>query len=395
MRWASAISTAERFDLALDQALESVATQLEETAPDLVFVHATPAHRHHFAELQRVVRQRLGGPRLLGCSAAGVIGDGREIEHGPALSLTAAVLPGVDLHLFHLSPNDVPTPTADARKWHEALGAAMGGNPHFILLPDPFSCDVERILSGMDEAFPDAVKVGGLASGGRQPGQTALWVDDDVHNAGMVGVMLDGNVCVDTIVAQGCRPIGNPMFVTRAEQNIVYELDGRPPVDLLDELYAQLPEHDQQLMRYSLFLGLVSSETQQVYEHGDFLVRNILGIDREHGSIVVGARLHLGRVVQFHLRDSETSSLDLDRHLQRYVRDETPPPAGGLLYACLGRGEGLYGEPDFDCQAFERIVGPVPLGGFFCAGELGPVQGTTHLHGYTSSFALFRPRRAH
>src|SRR5690606_30376201 len=118
----------------------------------------------------------------------------------------------------------------------------------------PFTCDVERLLRGLDFAFPDSVKVGGLASGGSQPGQTALWVDDQLHDAGIAGVMLEGNVCIDTIVAQGCRPIGTPMFVTRAERNVIYEIDGRRPEELLGELYEQLGEHDRQLMRYSLFL---------------------------------------------------------------------------------------------------------------------------------------------
>lgn len=394
MQWASAISTAERFDVALDHALESIATQLEETQPDLVFVFVTPAHAEHFARLHQSIRERLGSPHLVGCSAGGVLGDGQEIERRPALSITAAILPGVEIHPFHLAADALPEIRDSTDCWRERLGTSVGGSPHFVLLPDPFTCDVERLLRGLDFAFPDSVKIGGLASGGSQPGQTALWVDDQLHDAGIAGVMLEGNVCIDTIVAQGCRPIGTPMFVTRAERNVIYEIDGRRPEELLGELYEQLGEHDRQLMRYSLFLGLVSIDAQQVYKHGDFLVRNIVGIDAKSGSMAVSATVELGRVVQFHLRDAETSATDLDTLLHRYVSDE-PLPAGGLLFSCLGRGEGLYGEPNHDSQAFERVVGPVPLGGFFCAGEIGPVQGQTHLHGYTSSFALFRPRRTH
>lgn len=394
MQWASAISTAERFEVALEHTLDAIATQLEENRPDLVFVFATSPHAEHFNRLHRSIRERLGLPHLIGCAAGGVLGDGREVEQRPALSVTAAILPGVEIHPFHLAPEEVPEVHENSDRWRERLGTSVGGSPHFVLLPDPFTSDVERILRGLDFAFPDSVKVGGLASGGNQVGQTTLWVNDHLHNAGLAGVMLEGNVSIDTIVAQGCRPIGAPLFITRAEKNVIYEIDGRRPDEVLSDLYEHLDAHDRELMRYSLFLGLVSRDAQQIYSHGDFLVRNIVGIDAKSGALTVAAPVHMGRVVQFHLRDAATSAADLNTLLQRYVTDE-PLPAGGLLFSCLGRGEGLYGESDHDTQAFERIVGPIPLGGFFCAGEIGPVQGQTHLHGYTSSFALFRSRRAH
>lgn len=394
MRWASAISTAERFELALEEALASIATQLEETPPDLVFLFATPAYGETLARAHHQVRERLGGPRLVGCTAVGVLGDGREVERRPAISITAAILPGVEIHTFHVAPEALPEADDDTDVWRERLGTSVGGSPHFILLPDPFSCDIERILRGLDYAFPDSAKVGGVPSTGTPSGRNALWVDDQRHDGGLVGVMLEGNISVDAIVAQGCRPIGNPMFITRAERDVIFEIDGRRPDELLSELYEQLPEADRQRMRYSLFLGLASVDAQQVYRHGDFLVRDIVGIDGANGSIAVAAHVQLGRVVQFHLRDAEASAADLDALLRRYVSDE-PLPVGGLMFSCVGRGEGLYGTPDHDSQVFERIVGPVPLGGFFCSGEIGPVQGESHLHGYTSAFALFRPRRTH
>lgn len=394
MRWASAISTAERFELALEEALASIATQLEETPPDLVFLFATPAYGETLARAHHQVRERLGGPRLVGCTAVGVLGDGREVERRPAISITAAILPGVEIHTFHVAPEALPEADDDTDVWRERLGTSVGGSPHFILLPDPFSCDIERILRGLDYAFPDSAKVGGVPSTGTPSGRNTLWVDDRRHDGGLVGVMLEGNISVDAIVAQGCRPIGNPMFITRAERDVIFEIDGRRPDELLSELYEQLPEADRQRMRYSLFLGLASVDAQQVYRHGDFLVRDIVGIDGANGSIAVAAHVQLGRVVQFHLRDAEASAADLDALLRRYVSDE-PLPVGGLMFSCVGRGEGLYGTPDHDSQVFERIVGPVPLGGFFCSGEIGPVQGESHLHGYTSAFALFRPRRTH
>jgi small ligand-binding sensory domain FIST len=179
------------------------------------------------------------------------------------------------------------------------------------------------------------------------------------------------------------------MFVTRAERNVVQGLDGRPPVEVLRELFERSSPDDQRLFRHSLFLGLVMQEARQQYEQGDFLIRNVMGLDPKSGALVVGALVHEGQVVQFHLRDADTSSQDVTSWLRRYEGH----PHGALLFSCLGRGQHLYGVPDHDTDAFRARAGHVALGGFFCNGEIGPVQGTTFLHGYTSAFGLFRPRR--
>jgi small ligand-binding sensory domain FIST len=203
-------------------------------------------------------------------------------------------------------------------------------------------------------------------------------------------VTISGEIDVDTIVAQGCRPIGQPSFVTRCQRNVLFEIDGRPPLRVLEELYQTLGERDRELFRHSLFLGIVMNELQHEYRQGDFLIRNLIGIDQEAGAIAVGAMLHEGMVVQYHLRDARTSAEDLESLLARY---EVTEPGGSLLFSCLGRGVHLYGRPDHDTDLFRRRLGEVPLGGFFCNGEIGPVQGRTFLHGYTSSFGIFRPRR--
>jgi small ligand-binding sensory domain FIST len=275
--------------------------------------------------------------------------------------------------------------------WEDLVGIVRSRRPAFLLLPDPFTFDSETLVAGLDAAFPESPKIGGLASGGREPGANALYLGDTVYRAGAVGVALAGNVEVDTVVAQGCRPIGEPMFVTRADQNVLQALDGQPALAVLQELLATADARDRQLFANSLFLGVVMKE-QEAYRQGDFLIRNLLGIDGKSGAIAVGAALRTGMVVQFHLRDAATSAQDLDAVLARYQEGPPSRPAGSLLFSCLGRGVHLYGEPDHDTATFRRHLGPVPLGGFFCNGEIGPVHGSTFLHGYTSSFGLFRGR---
>jgi small ligand-binding sensory domain FIST len=262
------------------------------------------------------------------------------------------------------------------------------------MLADPFTTQTEKLVQCLDGAFPDRVKVGGLASGGTQPGENALFLGDKVTQLGLVGVALSGNIEVEAIVAQGCRPVGNPMFVTRAKDNLVLELDGRSPAELLEQLYGELSAADRSLFRMSLFVGLVMREDETEYAQGDFLVRNLVGLDEESGALSVAADVSDVRIIQFHLRDASTSAADLDRSLTSYAAHSRPTaPAGALMFSCLGRGQHLYGEPDHDSRMFRQHLGPVPLGGFFCNGEIGPVRARTYLHGYTSSFGIFRPAR--
>jgi small ligand-binding sensory domain FIST len=375
MRWSSAASAAPQLAAAVEEAAAVVRTDLAGASPDLVVVFVSPHHESGYHRVPTLVRAELGAGCLLGCSAGGVIGGGRELEGQPGFSLTAASLPDVTVTPFQLEEPELPRLPA-----HEA--------PSYLLLPDPFTFDVDELLHALDAASPGATVLGGLASGGRQPGGNALYLGDVVHRRGLVGVGLTGNVAVDTIVAQGCRPIGEPMFVTRSERNVIHELDGRRAGGVLQNLYDRANADDKQLFRNSLFLGIVMREDRQEYRHGDFLIRNVMGIDGKSGALVVGALVRDGMVVQFHLRDAHTSATDLNELLARYRGQ----PSGALIFSCLGRGEHLYGEPDHDSRAFRRHLGDVPLGGFFCNGEIGPVQGTTFLHGYTSSFGLFRPR---
>jgi small ligand-binding sensory domain FIST len=308
------------------------------------------------------------------------------------VSLTAAFLPGVTMAPFHLATDALPAPDAEPEGWSRLLGVEPAGAPQFVVLSDPFSFDAESLIRGLDRAYPGSTTVGGIASGGRAAGSNALFLGERLHRSGAVGIALSGNVAVDAIVAQGCRPVGDPMFVTACDRNVIRALDGRPPLAVLQELHDALDPRDRQLARHSLFLGIVMKEDRQQYGQGDFLIRNLIGIDQSSGALAIGALVDANAIVQFHLRDADTSAHDLEHLLERQRRADPSTPPGSLLFSCLGRGQFLYGRADHDTELFRRYFGDVPLGGFFCNGEIGPVHGSTFLHGYTSAFALFRGR---
>jgi small ligand-binding sensory domain FIST len=397
MRWASTLSRRPDAAGAFSEAAAALDERLVGARPDLLLAFASPHHLQDLEGLSARASVRYPDALLAGCTGGGVIGDAREVEEGPALSLTAAVLPGVERRGFHVGMASLPDPGAEAAAWREMAGLDPGSCPNLLLLADPFTIDSDLLVQGLDRAYPGAPKFGGLASGGRASGEHRLLLGRDVHRSGAVAVALSGNVEVETVVAQGCRPVGQPMLVTRCRGGSLLELDRGPPLQVLSELYRSADARDRELMQHSLFLGIDMREERVEYDPGELLVRNILAADPQTGAIAVGATLHPVQAVQFVLRDAHAAEEDLRRLLDGRRRSRGDPPAGALLFSCTGRGAGLFGRPDHDTGLFEEKLGPAPLGGFFCNGEIGPVGGTTFLHGYTSAFALFReptPARA-
>ncbi len=392
MRWASALAQNSSLENAFESAAEQIEAQLGSNRPDLLLCFVSPHFASNYADIPAIAKRLLNPACFVGCSAGGLIGAGVELEKQPAIALSAAMLPDVKIGKFHIEDDDLPDLDAAPNKWEEMIGVSNLDEPQFILLPDPFSFRIDVLVQGLDYAYPRAVKIGGLASSAHQPGQNALFLDDKVYNSGAVGITVSGNIAVDSIVAQGCRPIGPTFTVTQCKNNVLLELDGKPAVHALYEVLEKMTPKDQELAKYSLFIGVVMNEFQDSFRPGDFLIRNILGLEPNSGALLVGEILRNERTVQFHLRDADTSSDDLRSLLKQYKDSAVEKPHGALLFSCLGRGEHLYGIPNHDSDCFKDYMGAVPLAGFFCNGEIGPVGGTTFLHGYTSSFGLFRTK---
>lgn len=397
MKWASSLRhTGRSPEASLEKLFADCCSQMRETLmqpPDLAIVFVASQFADYFHEVPAYAREYLQARTLIGCSAGGLIGEGLEIEQQPGIALTGAVLPSVAVTPFHVQDEDLPDLDAGQGTWEEMVGVQSTQNPSFILLPDPFSFRVDILAQGLDFAFPSCPKIGGLASGANRVGMNALFLDNRVYRQGAVGVALSGALQVDTIVAQGCRPVGRPLRVTKCDRNFLFELDGKTAVQALYDVLESLQEREQKLAQHSLLLGVVMNEFQEEFGPGDFLIRNILGLEPNTGALLVGESLLPGRTIQFHVRDADTSAEDLRTLLKQYKDTIQDPLSGALVFSCLGRGRQLYGMPNHDSNCFQEYLGSaVPLTGFFCSGEIGPVGGTTFLHGYTSSFGLIRPK---
>ena len=394
MKWASASSDSVDFATATSEVLEQLRSELGRREPDLLVVFVSAHHAENYEQIPRVFRRVYPKSTLVGCTGGGIIGGGRELEHQPALSVTAAMLPGVELYPSLLDSRTMATVAASPYFIRNAIDLPEDSQPDFLLLPDPYSIDTERLLVALDTVWPKSTSLGGLASGGHEPGDHALFLDDQVHREGCVVLAMSGNIRIDTIVAQGCRPVGEPMRVTNCRGNFVVELDDRKPAEVLRGVYESASAVDRHLIQTSLFLGVALDEEAPGTGEKDFLIRNVLGVDPEAGVLAVGTLLTKHQRVQFHVRDQKTSRHDLGSLLAARSRQDADGegPCGALLFSCLGRGARLYGEPGHDSRLFTEHLGPIPLGGFFCNGEIGPVQGRAFVHGYTSVFGLFRPR---
>jgi len=357
----------------------------------LALLFASAEYREEFPDLVARARQLTGARILVGCSGQGVIGAGKEVEGEPALALLAFSLPGAELTAVHLTQEDLES-CRTPQDWHRLTGVAPEGTSAWLLFADPFTMDAEALLDGLSAGYPGTPLVGGLASGDPGLRGTHLFLNGEVYDRGAVALALGGPYTVRTIVSQGAAPIGETWTITGAQGHIIETIAQRPAYQVLADTLRALPLAMQQRAQRNLLVGLAMDEHRGEFRRGDFLVRNLMGIDQEKGTLAVGALPRVGQTLQFQLRDPDAADEDLRELLVRARKElGARQPVGALLCSCNGRGVGLFGKPDHDARTLADLLGPIPVAGFFCNGEIGPVGEQNFLHGFTASIALVIP----
>ncbi len=388
-RFADGMSSDKDWRKAAAEAARAARAKLGPSPCDLALVFVSEAWNDFDAsELAPILAKELAPLHTLGCNASGVISGRREVEGKPAIAVLAMRLPGVKVHSFALTPAEMAK-MENGQALVAALDLYPTDAPKFLAFGDPLSCDPEVLTGLINGGYPGAPLVGGLASGSQLKKTSWMLLNGELIEKGVAGVALTGDVSFDVAVAQGCRPIGEPLIVTKAEGNVLQELGGRSPLDVLRETLSRCTPDDQLLARHSLFAGVVMNEGRSGYKRGDFVIRNLMGFDQDSGSLVVGGALRRGQTLQFQLRDAATSDTDLQAMLG-VMPEGGSAPRGALLVTCCGRGQGLYGEPDHDAALVQSMRGPLPMAGLFANGEFGPVAGRNYVHGYTSSLVVIR-----
>ncbi|NOT35614.1 MAG: hypothetical protein HOP12_15825 [Candidatus Eisenbacteria bacterium] len=390
MRFAEACSTADETLEAADQASDRLREILGDGPIDLVLAFFNARHVPAADELAARLKERLAPVCLAGASGAAVITSSHELESGPALTLFGARLPGVEVRPFIMASSAWGEAMSDAVEFSRHT-SGVDGAELVIVLSDPFTIDADRVLRAFNQFAPGVRVVGGLMSAGPRPQANAVFLNDWVAREGGIGIALKGALRVDVVVSQGCRPIGPPLTVTRADQNILIELDGQPALERAEQVLRDLNDGEREMLKHGLYLG--RPVRGEGVGRGDYLIRNLLGADRDQGVIAIADRAVERERVRLHVRDADSAVEDLELLLAPQEFDSKAH--GALLFTCNGRGRSFFGRPDRDISILqEALGGSIPVAGFYCAGEIGPVGERNHLHGQTASIAVLRPPSA-
>ncbi len=402
---------------AAHQVADQIWKQLD-GSPDLLMVFVSVHHARTMGMIADTLRDRIGSTHMLGTTASGVMCGVSLIENSPVISAMACRFPDVAIKPFwidHLSPRE--SMDQRAAKLSECIGASEEMRAT-LFFADPFSVPMVNLVPALSASRVQVVSdsgrvdhigtiIGAMASAGNKPKRNALLLDGEIRNEGAMGVTLSGNLQVDTVVSQGCRPIGTPMVITKARGNLILELAGERAIDVIRETVRGLNEDDKELLGNGMVIGRVINEQKSHFGRGDFLIRNVMGGDETSGAVAIADLVHAGQTVQLHLHDAKTAKEDLSLLLdgQRLYSK----PAGAMLISCTGRGGGFFDEPGYDALAVSRAfeqkpdganmakagteVDPsagIPLIGMQAAGEIGPIDGVTFQHGHTAVVGLFR-----
>lgn len=348
--------------------------------PSVALLFVSGPHVAAFDDIAAAVRRTLGPEVMAGTSAVSVIGGPTEVEDTAAVSLWAASLEGAGPAL-PVRLEAVTTP--DGAELVGMPAEASRPDRTLILMADPYTFPADDLLDHAAERYPGLRIVGGLASAGG-PGSNRLALDGDVCADGAVGVLLPAGAGCRFVVSQGCRPVGAPYTVTASEGNVVGEMGGRPALTRLVDLVRAADPGERDLLSRGLHIGMVIDEHKDSFGPNDFLIRSVLGADRSTGAVAIGAAVPVGSTLQYHVRDRDTADADL-----RAMLAGAPGAAGALVFTCNGRGVNLFGEPHHDAALVHEATGGGAVAGMFCAGEMGPVGGRNHVHGFTASVLLF------
>lgn len=406
---ASAVRVSGNFSAATEEICAEIQQTLGNDPPDLTFAFVSYLHVDDIDEIARIVSDRLQSRILLGCTGESIVGNDREFEMEPAISVWAARMPGASIEPFHLRFSRVADsesivceglPDPDSFSAVSNGGAASAGEDaadnasedSIFLLGEPFSCAGDVAIDCFEELSPGAPIFGGMASGGTAPGKNRLIFNGEIIGEGAVGVVVHNGPAIRPILSQGCEPIGTTMLVTKADRNVIGELGRRPVIEVIREQLESITEEQQQLIENGLHIGIVMDEYRDHFQRGDFLVANVLGFDQERDIMAVSRIVRVGQTVQLHVRDDGTAHQEMVELMTADRATHKSGATAALVFSCNGRGTRLFDEPNHDAGTIGSEYGSIPTAGFFAQGEFGPVGDKNYVHGYTASIALFTPR---
>jgi len=391
MKFASAATREIDTGRAAAAIVSELARQLGQVArPDLVFFFAARPHMRTSGVIVSALQDAWGDSTILGATAAAVLHPSASASSRPTLTAMAACLPGVRLLPFRLKLEDFEQTPICLERWQNLL-EAMPDPRLMLLFADPFTTPSAEMLETLDLVAPGLTVAGALVSGAQQPGGHVLTLNDSLHRSGTIGVAMAGNLRADVLVSQGYRPVGRTFKVTRAEGNVVLELNGVPALEALESMVSTLPRRDQALLRRGLMLGEAIREGERDPGRGDFLIRPVVGLDHEEGAISLAGLVDPGHPIRFQVWDN-TLVEDLQMMLLPQVADS--PASGGLLFGSWPGQRPAVKQTGLWASDVQTTLGyPLPLAGFRGSGEIASIHGVSRLHTHTATLVLLRPQK--
>lgn len=375
--------------------VEHLRGRLEAPKVSLGLVFMSPRFFPNARQVLEILRVHGEALVLAGCSSQWLINGAEEIEQKPGISVALYYLPGARIQPFYLKQENVEEANGPGY-WHNETGIPPSQTNGWLVFADPFNLDCDTWIREWNEAYAPLPILGGLASGDFTERATQIYLDGEVYEEGAVALSIGGTVELFSVISQGCTPIGETWTITKVQDNLILEIANRPAYEVLLETFSKLTPDEQKKAQGNLFIGLVVNEYLEDFHRGDFLVRNLLGVDPKSGIIAVGALPRAGQTIQFHRRDANAANEDMTAILNHaHERLKGAEVLGACLCSCNGRGSNLFGYPNHDAALVQKRLGPIGLAGFFCNGEIGPVGDKNFLHGYTASLALFVKKNSH
>lgn len=355
----------------------------------LALVFIAGQHQTSYLEILKLIQDIFHPHQLVGCSSSGVIGNNKEYENNTAISLLLLPFADLKITIQHVTQKFLDESSGPGF-WHYESECSPEAIKGALIFADPFTLRIQQLTEQLSHAYPEIPMVGGMATSGSGEYQTFLFHNQKAYADGALVAFLEGPFRMETLVSQGCRPIGNPHVVTQAEENVIHGLDDKSALSALIQLFTQVDEVTRQQLRNNLYLGLATNDYAKDFHSVDFLIHNIIGINEEIGSMVIGIRARQGQTVQFHMRDAEIAIQQLQSALERLKNRIHPSQIkAALLCLCNGRGKALYKKSHQDVQFLNQTFNALPLTGFFCNGEIGPIGNRIYAHGYTACMAFF------
>jgi len=351
-------------------AAEACLSQIGQGPSNLGFLYVTDVLADHAGDILELFKRNTGVRHWVGTAGIGVCATGCEYLDEPAIAAMAGDFEPDSFRTFAGISSDSDVEAVSLKCGNASANFA-------IVHADPYNRHVSELVSRLSERVDSGFLVGGLTSSRRRNVQIA----DGIFEGGLSGVSFSDSVAIATRLTQGCTPIGPKHAITASQRNVIVSLDGRPALDVFNEDIGETLSRDLNRVGGQIFAGLPipGSDT------GDYLVRNLVGIDPANKLIAIGELIEPGASVMFCRRDGGTAREDMKRMLDSIRQGLFSQPRGGVYYSCLGRGASLFGPNSEELNMVREALGEFPLVGFFCNGEISH----NRLYGYTGVLTLF------